>query len=57
MDEVIAPPASNTIDPEWADAYAAFWQCLDATELTEPTRAVASDRDAYEQYWNWLDAD
>jgi hypothetical protein len=44
-------------DPLRADAYEAFWQCIDADELSAPDLPVGADRTAYEQFWDLVDAE
>lgn len=57
MDEVAVQSVSKPVDDICADAYAAFWQCIDADEPMESNFPIDGECNAYEQFWNWLDTD
>lgn len=56
MDDVFSNPRPQPVDRDCADAYAAFWQCIEADDAP-PARAIDPDRSAYEQFWISMDAD
>ena len=48
-----APPAST----DRADAYEAYWHCLDADDSKASDAQDSAKRSAYEQFWDLVDAD
>jgi hypothetical protein len=57
VDEETVQPNQTPIDRESTDAYAAFWQCIEADEPAVANVAIRSRGNAYEQYWRLVEAD
>jgi hypothetical protein len=57
VDEATEQPNTIPIDRESADAYAAFWQCIEADEPAVGNVAIDPNGNAYEQYWSLVEAD
>jgi hypothetical protein len=57
VDEAIEQSNTIPVDRESADAYAAFWQCIDADEPAQANVAIGPSGNAYEQFWSLVEAD